>query len=71
MILVPEYEIGSRLVFDKLIYEVCPADSCLGCSQYIEHENHCLDYNGRFGCCCGTFRRDGQDVIFVHVGFED
>lgn len=63
-----EFPIGSRFECDGIIYEVCQADTCLGCSLFYEEEIECLDRHRRFGNCSGNFRSDGQDVNFVQVG---
>ena len=68
---VREYAIGERFEIDHIIYEVRPADSCQGCSLYIEDENECLDSHLRFGHCGSGYRTDGQEVKFVQVGYTN
>jgi hypothetical protein len=66
-----QHKVGERFEMCKLIYEVRPAQSCEGCSLYIEDENECTDgYIDNFEPCSGSVRDDGQDVKFVQVGEE-
>ena len=68
-----EHAIGERFEVDCIIYEVRPEPplSCQGCSLYVKEENECLDRTGRFGHCDRSYRKDGQDVIFVQVGEKE
>jgi len=66
-----EHAIGERFVIDHIIYEVRPADSCVGCALCLSEEGECLDYRMRFGLCSAESRTDGRDVKFVQVGESD
>lgn len=63
-----EHAIGDRFEVCHLIYEVRQADSCNGCSLYINEENECVARDRRFGQCSASYRTDGQNVKFVKVG---
>lgn len=65
---VKDHAISERFEIDHIIYEVRSAQSCQGCSFYIEDENECVARYGRIEPCDSYDRTDGQDVKFVQVG---